>query len=281
MPRTLENLRRIFIGTVAVALTFTAAGAEAQELDSAAGPVAVFADDFESGNLCTWSGGAGFPPVCPYNFFCAGDVAPTSAVDPLTVAGAVTDLISGNPLAGATVEARRLAGGTLLDTDTTAGDGSFSLTASTGGTPLAAYLQLAASGYPATYFYPADPFAADVAGVGVRAINSSSLALAYVFAGIGAQTPGTGTSAAIVTDCNGVAIAGATVGFSPAAGALRYLSGGTPSPSATSTDASGIAIGFNAPAGNTSVSAQFNGVSLESHGFVVTAGGLIGTLIHP
>lgn len=268
-------------GTLAVALSLPAAGANAQVPDSAAGPVALFADGFESGNLCTWSGGDGFPPVCPYNFFCAGEPAPTTAVDPLTVAGAVTDLLSGTPIAGATVEARRQAGGTLLDTDTTAADGSFSLSASTGGTPLAAYLQLTAGGYPGTYFYPADPFAADATGLGVRAITSSALSLAYVLAGIGVQTPGTGTTVAIVTDCDGVPIQGATVGFAPAAGALRYLAGGTPSPSATSTDASGVALGMNAPPGATSVSAQFNGVSLESHAFVSTASGLTGTLIHP
>lgn len=281
MPRTLENLRRFFICMLVMALSFAAAEAHALDLAAAEGPVALFGDDFESGNLCTWSGGTGFPPVCPYNFFCASEPAPTSAVDPLTVSGAVTDLLSGSPIAGATVEARRQSNGTLLDSDTTAVDGSYSLSASTGGIPLSAYFQLTAGGYPGTYLYPADPFAADVTGFGVRAITSSSLALAYVLSGVGAQIPGTGTTAAIVVDCDGVAIQGATVGLAPAAGALRYLAGGMPSPSATATDATGVALGFNAPSASTSVSAQFNGVSLESHSFVSTAGGLTGTLIHP
>ncbi|MEO7793344.1 MAG: hypothetical protein ABIV06_01110 [Thermoanaerobaculia bacterium] len=281
MRLAMQDPCRIVTGILTVALMLVPAAARSQELDSAPEQVPLFGDTFESGNVCNWSSGAGFPQVCPYNFFCAGAPAPTSAADPLMLTGALTDFLSGNPIGGATVEARRQSGGTLLDSDTTVADGSFSLSASTGGIPLSAYLAIVAASYPSTYLYPADPFAADAVGLGVRAISTSSLSLAYFFAGLGVQTPNTGTTVILVADCDGVPIQGATVAFAPAAGALRYLESGTPSPSATATDATGAAMGFNAPPGNTSLSALFNGVSLESHSFVVYSSGLTGTLIHP
>lgn len=240
----------------------------------------LFWDDFESGSPCFWAGRAGFEGTCLYDFSCFGDTPPTSAVDPLAVTGTLADLNTLAPIAGAAAEARLAADSSLLDAETTAADGGFALSLPTGGTPLDAFLAFAASGYPNTRYFGSDPLAADVTGFAAQAISTSQLGLIYFLANV-AQLPGTGTAVVVVADCAGTPIAGATVALTPPPTALRYLAGSLPSPSATATDASGVALGLSAPAGGCTVAAGYGGRALEAHVFQVFAGGVSGTPIHP
>ena len=82
-------------------------------------------------------------------------------------------------------------------------------------------------------------------------------------------------------DCAGTPIEGASVTFAPAPGTMAYLAGMLPSTTATATDVSGVAFGFNATAGDATVSASYMGVPLESHGFEVVGDALSLTVIHP
>ncbi|MEO8276345.1 MAG: hypothetical protein ABI639_09000 [Thermoanaerobaculia bacterium] len=245
------------------------------------GFVAIFNDNFDSGSGCRWRVGGDFLQVCPYDFSCTSATAPTSAADPISLAGALTDFTSAAPISGATLEARRLSNDTLLDSETTLPDGSFSLTASTGSTPLGAYLTVTASTYANTRFYPADPMVDSETNIAVQAVKSSTLSGLYFLALGGPQTPGTGTTVVLVADCAGTPVAGATVAFTPPAGTLRYLAGGLPSSTATATDASGAALGLNAGAAGTSVAASYSGVAFKSHGFAVVGSTVSATLIHP
>jgi hypothetical protein len=245
------------------------------------GPTLIFVDDFEGGGLCVWSDGGGWPAaLCPYEFFCAGLPSPVTASDPVTLAGTLSDVVATNPISGATISARRRSDDVLLDSDTTTAAGEFSLSSTTGGVPLDAYLAMTATGYPASFVYPTDPLTADELNFGARALTSSNLNLAYLLSGV-VHASGTGTTVVLVVDCLGVPIEGATVAFVPSAGALRYLVGGVPSNSATSTDASGAALGLNAPAGESTVQANYSSTALESHSFESQPDGLSFTLIHP
>jgi hypothetical protein len=241
----------------------------------------IFDDGFEKGG-CRWSSNTGYAGTCDgvYDFSCAGAQSPAAAPDPLTVAGTWTDLQSGSAIQGATVEARRRSNDALLDTDTTTATGAFSLSATTGSVPLDAYLTFSASSYPATYFYPADPLAADELGLQGRAVTSSALAIGYFLAGGYTIDVSKGTAVVVVVDCYETAVAGATVSFTPAAQKVAYLSGNNVNASATSTDETGIAIGLNVPAGDATVGAART-LTLESHGFELFANGLSGTAVHP
>jgi hypothetical protein len=216
-----------------------------------------------------------------YDFSCAGAPTPPTAGDPLTVSGNLTDFQSMAAINGASVEGRLRSDDSVLDTDTTTSTGAFSLSAATGGVPIDAYLFFSAASYPNTYLYPPDPLAMDLTGFGAGTISSSTLNLIYTLFAPGGHAAGTGTEVVIVTDCAGTAIEGASVTFAPAPGTMAYLAGTLPSTTATATDASGVALGLNAAAGDVTVSAVFMGVSLESHTIEITADGLSATIMHP
>lgn len=287
MPEFLRTARRwTSLALAGLSLVAGAARAATQvqpgldapgSVDDVAG---LFWDDFESGSVCFWSGRSGYDGACLYDFSCFGDTPPTSAADPLAVSGTLADLDTLAPIAGAAAEARLVADSSLLDEDTTAADGSFALSLATGGSPVDAFLAFAAGGYPTTRYFVSDPLAADATALAARAISASQLGLIYFFANV-AQLPGTGTAVVVVVDCAGTPIEGASVALTPAPTALRYLAGSLPSPSATATDASGVALGLSAPAGGCEVAASYGGRPLETHAFQVFAGGVSATPIHP
>ena len=227
----------------------------------------IFEHRFEFGTICGWSSSVGLAP-------------PSSAVDPLLVSGSVLNVISGLPITGATIEARRRSDDGLLDSDTTGDDGTFGLSLVTGGVPLDAYFALSAASYPATFIYPADPLVDDIENLGARAIATGELSLVYALSLV-VQTPGLGTNAVLVLDCANEPVSAATVSFDPAAGATLYFSGDLPSPGASSTSDNGIGLGLNAPVGETTASAAKAGFVFLSHSFESHPDGVSFTFIHP
>ena len=107
-----------------------------------------------------------------------------------------------------------------------------------------------------------DTLAADAVN-NVLLITSSEFAF---LAGLVGVTPvaGDGFIGVIVNDCQGNPIAGATVTTTPA-GTYRYNSGSTPSSTATSTSADGVAYVANVTAGNVTVQANASGHALRQH----------------
>jgi hypothetical protein len=197
-------------------------------------------------------------------FGCLGQALPDSAPALVNVTGQVrANALNPNALAGAEVFAFRTSDTTTtLDRDTSNTPGFYALGITTGGTPVDGYLRLRHSGQIDTYAYPSRPLAADVV-TNVLMITSSE----FAFLGTAVQvTPeaGKGFIGVIVKNCDGTAIAGATVTTSPA-GTVRYNAGSTPSASATSTSSDGVAYVFNVTAGNVTVRATGGGHTLRQH----------------
>jgi hypothetical protein len=228
-------------------------------------------------------GGAPDSGTPGFDFSCVGAASPTSAPNPLSLGGTLTDLTSGNGQAGITAEAHLVAGDALLGTTTTNTAGAYSLSiANPSASPVDAYLQFTppGAGPLRTFLYPPEPFSANATALDSSTTNTTTLSLLYGLAGMSLNAAD-GTSLVLVTDCAGAPIPGATVGFSPAAGRVVYLSNGLPSTGATETDLTGLALGLNVPPGNSTITASFQGTSLKSHVILIRGGSITQTSIHP
>ena len=94
---------------------------------------------------------------------------------------------------------------------------------------------------------------------------------------------GTATAFIAVVDCAGDPVKGAVVTLNPPAGKLEYLKEGTTAPdsSATATSSDGIAVAYNVPAGNVTVSATLDGKSLRSHDMNSITNAVLLTQVRP
>jgi hypothetical protein len=196
-------------------------------------------------------------------FACLGDPLPTTAPNPINVIGQIKGpALSPNALSG--VEILASTGTDTLAADTSNTPGFYALTIPTGGTPVNGFLKLTKSGYLPTSAYPSRPLAADTV-TNVLMITSSDFGLLSGAVQV-TQTAGNGFIGVVVKDCNGNPLAGATVSVSPVgSSSVRYNSGSTPSSSATSTSADGVAYVFNVTAGNATVQASAGGHTLRQH----------------
>ena len=81
-------------------------------------------------------------------------------------------------------------------------------------------------------------------------------------------------------DCNGVALAGATISTSPT-GEVRYSANNAPSNTATMTDASGVAFIYNVPPGTVTVDAVVGTRNLRTSVVAVHADAGTVSLLRP
>ncbi len=213
-------------------------------------------------------------------FECLGQALPTIAPALVNVGGMVTaDVLSPGPLPHAFVYGFRSGDTTHLAGDTTNPSGQYSVAIATGGTPVNGYLAISDSGHHIdTYAYPAVPLAADVTE-NVLMVSSHEFSLLAVLAGINPMT-GDGFIGVVVRNCQGTPVAGATVKSSPA-GTVRYNAGGSPSPTATSTAADGVAYIANVAPGNVMVRATASGHALREHVVNARADAITLTEIQP
>jgi hypothetical protein len=212
-------------------------------------------------------------------FECLGQALPTTAPALITVTGQVKqNALNPNALGGASVFAFRTGDTTTLAADTSNTPGFYSLSISTGGTPVNGYIRVTEGSHIPTYAYPAVPLAGD-ATENVLMITSTEFA---IIAGAANITPvaGDGFIGLIVKNCAGTPIAGATVTSSPA-GDVRYNAGGIPSSSATVTDSTGVAYIANVAAGNVTVRATAKGHTLREHVVNAQADAITLTEIQP
>lgn len=197
-------------------------------------------------------------------FACLGDPLPTTAPDAITVSGQVLgNILSPTGIADAEVTAFTSTA-TELGGDSTDGGGMYSVTVATGGVPLNGYIRVLKGGssYLPTYAYPAVPLAAS-AVQNMLVPTGSEIDALEILTGV-TQQAGNGFVGVVVKDCAGTPIAGATVSTSPAA-TVRYNAGSTPSSTATSTAADGVAYVFNVAAGNVTVNARAGSRVLRGH----------------
>lgn len=213
----------------------------------------------------------------PYR--CLGDPLPTTATATVTVNGTIThSVLTPAPDSGAKVRAFKTGTVAALDSATTGANGLYSITLTTGGTPVDGYIQVTKSGYLDTYGYPAQPLTAN-ATQSVLLLTSSEFTTLSGFAGA-THVAGKSTIAVVVQNCDGQPIAGAMVTSTPA-GTVRYNSSGAPSSSATSTSADGVAYILNVDAGDVQVSASGGGHTLRAHTVNARADALVITAITP
>lgn len=197
------------------------------------------------------------------SFDCLGDPLPTTAANPITVSGqALAGAFSPGPLTDALVTAFATGTAESLAVDTSDAGGLYLLTVATGGVPLNGYVRVQKGGYITTYGYPAVPLVAS-AIQNVLVPTSGEIDL-LEFAADVTQAAGNGFIGVVVVDCAGDPIQGATVSTN-GGGTVRYNSGSTPSPSATSTAADGVAYVFNVTPGDVIVSATGGGHVLRAH----------------
>lgn len=204
------------------------------------------------------------------NFACAGQPLPTTAPATVAIAGTAQSASAGglSPAAGVTVKAFAVGTQAPLATTSTSGTGAYSLSVPTGGAALDGYLLGTKQGFRDSYVYPPAKIFQDLPDATVLMLMPSTFDLLLTIAGA-TQTAGHGAIGIAVVDCNGDPVPGATVtaqavGGGPV-GTIRYTSGQLPTPSATSTDASGLAFVFDVPVGEVTVNAVVAGTPLRGH----------------
>lgn len=196
-------------------------------------------------------------------FECLGAPLPTTAPATVTVSGQILqNALSPTALGNAIIDAFRTGNPTALATDTSNTPGFYSLSISTGGAPVDGYLRVTHSGQVDTYAYPSRPLFMDLM---TNVLMPTSNELAFLGAAVGVtQAAGNGFIGVVVKNCDGTALAGATVSTNPP-GTVKYNSGSTPSSTATSTSSDGVAYVFNVTAGNVTVMANASGNVLRQH----------------
>jgi hypothetical protein len=203
------------------------------------------------------------PPT--YDFSCYQQVEPTTAADPVTVAG-TTDTVSQAGLAaigGVTVDFFKTGTATSLGTvvsDAVAGTFT-SGNLATGAVPLDAYVRATLATYRTTYLYPPNKVVANLANVPVPMISTSTFALLQSLAQVTQDDNNNGALFVAVTDCALMPIDGATLSVKQGATEVgtQFDLG------AVAAQAAGSFVVLNVPDGATDISATYNNMTFPAH----------------
>jgi hypothetical protein len=204
-------------------------------------------------------------------FRCQGDPLPTTAADPLTVSGMVSEArISGtSAVVGATVEVFRRSGGGAIATTTSGGGGAYTIAVDTDGEPLDTYVRATSGSLLKTELYAAAPVVRDAASSSF--ILTSLTLLDFVAGTVSAnQTSGRGAATLSIVDCDGNPVEGATVtGFGQTR--VFYAVDGKPNAAATATSADGLAFVFDVVPGDVTINATVGGEALRANPIAIRA----------
>jgi hypothetical protein len=210
---------------------------------------------------------------------CVGAALPTTAPQVITLKGTtVARALGTSPLGGVALEVLSRTG-TMLASGMSDSSGNFSITMSTGGVPVDAFIKATFTGYLETDYYPRVPYSADTTSE-IDLVTKSTVALLTLEAQVIANSNDSQIFASTF-DCQGARLAGATLSASPAAGSTVYVSGSSPDPMATQTDSGGAVVLVNVPAGTVTLSGQMGSTELRSHTVTSAAGILIETSLRP
>ncbi len=193
-----------------------------------------------------------------------GEAVPTaSLVAPtITITGNVFDPFTRAPVGQAQVEFIAADTNRVLAVATSDDHGVYSVTLTTDGKPVDAYVRASKAGRVTTLVFPPEPLHSDMVPCapfqGTRGCILVALLTpnaANTVAGIAGVTRdgAKGEVLLIAASCQGVPVAGAAVAMAPKAERLVYTAGPFPAPDAQATDASGRAFGFNIAAGRTTI----------------------------
>ena len=162
------------------------------------------------------------PDAAGPNLACLGQAPPSTAPDPLPVAGKLfaVDHYDVAPVTGGTVVLRRRGTDAVLAQTTTAADGSFTMSVASGGAPVDAYFAIAADGYRPTRVEPGDPLSGGENALMLVAADDE-LARWYTAAGA-TYAAGARTLVTANVDCDDATLAGSTVAIAPAPATTTY-----------------------------------------------------------
>jgi hypothetical protein len=195
-------------------------------------------------------------------FACLGAPLPTTAPATLQIGGLVAG-VDTTPIDAVAVEAFIGTSTAASATATSAANGTFTVTLATSGTPLDGFLRATKTGFIDSFFYPPTPVAANTSQAAILLATTQTFAALTALAQV-TPDPTAGTLVVDVLDCLGHPVSGAAITVLPA-GTIRYLQNMTPSTTATSTDATGLAAAFNVSAGAVMVGASVGGRTLRQH----------------
>ena len=222
------------------------------------------------------------PPLDAYegpDLSCLGQPPPTTAPTTLPLDGKVfvVDHYQIAPFAGATVTVHRRSDDSVLATSTTsAADGTYTLSATTNGTALDAYLAITAAGEVPVRIDPGEPLTTGLFGLALVAPADEILRW-YADAGA-TYSADAATMIAIAVDCNHASIAATTMAVAPPA-PLTYYNADHWDPTAASSD-KGYALLAPAHA-NETITTTWNGHTSPGHAFAVPAGTLTLAMVSP
>jgi hypothetical protein len=223
------------------------------------------------------------PDSMPGAYDCIGDPYPTTAPATITVGGLTNEINTDGqvPLAEVAVTANQQAGDAEIDSTTSDNAGVYSLTATTGGTPVAGYLHGTKSGFKETYVYPPEGLAFDQPNIPVLMVSTTVFAFLPLLADA-EQDAQHGFVGVLVVDCLGAPVAGASV-TTDGGGTVRYVVGtSVGNGDVTQTDDSGIALIFNVNVGDTvEVDASGGGHEWAEHTVKVRADVVTTTVVAP
>lgn len=208
---------------------------------------------------------------------CREEILPAMADPTISLSGRVVDA-SGTGLAGVMLRPRY--GSQTLNATASDTDGSFFYTHDTGGVPRVEQLDATLSGYLDLRFYPPAPVSKTIEDLELRMLSAADAQTYASAAGI-TLDPAKGMIVVGVVDCNTSPLVGGTVSTSPRGPDVRYFADGAPSPDATTTDGSGLALIANVTAASVTVTGSYEGTSLRSHDVNVLANGVIQTALQP
>jgi hypothetical protein len=191
--------------------------------------------------------------------------APPNVPAMITIGGTARDngQSSSTPLAGVGIALMNRADDSMLASTTSDAQGKYSMSVTTAGHVVDAYILATKSGYTDAAAFPAAPFAADNAMADSNLVTTSNFSLLMLYTG---QQSSNGIVIAEILDASSKPVAGATAASTPPAGSYLYSdSNGTPA-SLPSTNTDGVAFLVNVPPGAVSISAMKSGHTFKSHG---------------
>lgn len=163
------------------------------------------------------------------------------------------------PLAAATIKLLKMSDDSMLATATSDAQGKYTMTVTTNGQPVDAYITANATGYQPAASFPAGPFLADVATADSNMVKTGDYG-GLIIAG---QQAGHGFVVVTVLDHNDMPVQGATISSTPAS-TYKYSSNGIPVGN-TATDTDGAGFFVNVPPGTITINAAKSGMTFKSH----------------
>jgi hypothetical protein len=212
-------------------------------------------------------------------FSCYGKSQPTTAANPITVAGKTQELSTSGPVTAGMVTVVAYKTGTTAPLSTVTSDATGAFTTgnlNTGGVPLDGYIKASkGTTYRTTYLYTPNPLVANLMSTPVLLVTEATFGTVATITGNTQDDTANGALIVTVADCMLNPLTGATLSVKQGGNDVgtQYDLG------QLSPTAAGFFVVFNVPDGATEISASYQGMNFPAHTVVAhkRTGGL-GTL---